>query len=189
MKSKKTLLALAVALVVLLGGASVLYSKLSGQLPQENMTQEAQSSAQEQEFQMAPDFTVEDAAGNPVRLSDFQGKPAVVNFWASWCSPCKSEMPEFESAYAEYGEDIHFLMVNLTSDSKETREQADALMAETGYTFPVYYDTEGSAAAAYGIYSIPMTLFIDKDGYLVAYGSGMLTADSLQTGIDYILER
>ncbi|MBP3544577.1 MAG: TlpA family protein disulfide reductase, partial [Lachnospiraceae bacterium] len=69
----------------------------------------------------APDFTVIDAEGNEVKLSDMRGKPVVVNFWASWCGPCKMEMPEFEEVYKELGDEVHFMMVNLTDGWQETQ--------------------------------------------------------------------
>ena len=136
--------------------------------------------------QLAPDFTVYDLDGNAHKLSDYRGKPVVLNFWASWCDPCKSEMPDFEKIYTQYGQDIHFLMVNLTDGLEETVASASGFIAEKGYTFPVYYDTDMDAAQAYGVYSVPVTYFIDVEGYLIAYGSGALTADILQQGIDMI---
>ena len=135
----------------------------------------------------APEMTVYDVDGNSHRLSDFRGKPVILNFWASWCGPCKAEMPDFDEAYQTYGKDIHFLIVNLTDGSSETVESASAFIAEQGYTFPVYYDTAYSGATAYGIRSIPMTFFIDADGNLVTYGEGMLSAEMLQMGIDLLL--
>ena len=114
------------------------------------------------------------------------GKPTIVNFWTSWCGPCQNEMPHFEQAYTTYGEDINFLMVNLTSYMGDTREKADALIEDGGYTFPIYYDTSGNAVNTYGIRGVPMTLFIDADGLLKAYANSSLSADALQTGIDYI---
>ena len=135
----------------------------------------------------APDFTVYDIDGNSHRLSDFQGKPVILNFWASWCGPYKAEMPDFEDAYKIYGEKIHFLMVNLTDGRGETIESASTFIAGQGYTFPVYYDTAYSGANAYSITSIPTTFFINKDGNLVTYGQGMLSADLLAKGIEMIL--
>ena len=134
----------------------------------------------------APDFTVVDADGNAVNLSDFFGKPIVLNFWASWCGPCKSEMPEFEEAYAAYGEDVQFLMVNMTDGSRETVEVAQEFIAEQGYTFPVYFDTEMDAAITYSVMSIPCSYFIDAKGNLIARASGAIDAQTLQTGIDMI---
>ena len=138
------------------------------------------------ELPLAPDFTVYDLEGNAYKLSDFRGKPVVLNFWASWCGPCKQEMPDFNTAYSELGEDIHFLMVNLTDGSQETTDSASSFIAGTDYTFPVYYDTSSEAAITYGVYSIPTTYFIDAEGYAIAQATGAINADTLQRGIDMI---
>ena len=135
---------------------------------------------------LAPDFTVYDENGAEVKLSDYYGRPIVVNFWATWCSPCKREMPAFDSMYEKYGEDVVFLMVNLTAYMGDTREKADAVIEEGKYTFPVYYDTSGNAVDTYGIRGIPMTLFIDAEGNLVTYANASLSAELLETGLGYI---
>ena len=137
---------------------------------------------------LAPDFTVYDLEGKAHKLSDFRGKPVVLNFWASWCGPCKSEMPDFDQAYAQYGGDIHFLMVNLTDGYQETVESASSFVAGSGYSFPVYYDTDLDGAATYGVSSVPVTYFIDDEGYLIAYGRGALSAQALSQGIGMITE-
>lgn len=148
-----------------------------------------QASESEQQLQKAPDFVVTDMDGNEVKLSDFQGKPVIVNFWASWCGPCKSEMPDFEEMYQQYGEEIYFVMVNMTDGSRETVEVASEFIAEQGYTFPVYYDTEYSAAITYGVTSIPATYFIDAQGNAVAYARSAIDAETLQMGIDMIYNK
>ena len=151
----------------------------TGQVPAENETEP---------LELAPDFTVVDAQGNEVKLSDFFGKPIVLNFWASWCGPCKSEMPDFNEIYLEKGDEIQFLMVNLTDGYQETLEQAKAFVEESGYSFPVYFDVKSEAAYIYSVTSIPTTYFIDASGAPVAYGRGALSAETLLQGIDMITE-
>ena len=135
----------------------------------------------------APDFTVVDADGKEVKLSDFLGKPIVLNFWASWCHYCKEEMPDFDAA-SKNNPDVAFLMVNVTDGRSETLDSAQKYIRDGGYSFPVYYDTALEAASAYGASGLPMTVFIDADGNLVTYAVGMLTADNLALGISMITE-
>ena len=134
----------------------------------------------------APDFTVYTAGGEAVKLSDLRGKPVVLNFWASWCPPCKAEMPDFEAAFIRHGEDVQFVMVNMTDGSEETVQTASAFISSQGYTFPVYFDTAYSAANAYQVRSIPATYFIDAEGNLVAQFIGAMNAEQLQQGIALI---
>lgn len=200
MQGKKALFITLLVLVLVMGGAYVLYGRLSNTVETDSLiAQETTEPAGEsEEFSapgagevdepiQAPDFTVYDAEGNEVHLSDYVGKPVVLNFWASWCGPCKSEMPDFEEAYQDQGDDVQFLMVNLTDGTRETVESASAFIAEQAYTFPVFYDTDISAALAYRAFSIPTTYFIDAEGYAVARGVGALSGEALQQGIDLLL--
>ena len=190
MKKKITLVGGILALILLLSGASILYNRMSeANLPVENTKPAETQASQEDEAEpmMAPDFIVLDREGAEVSLSDFIGKPVILNFWASWCGPCKSEMPEFEAAYQKYREEIQFMMVNLTDGNRETVETAAEYIAGEGYTFPVFFDTESDAAITYGATSIPVTYFVDAEGHLVAYGSGALSGEILQSGMEMIL--
>jgi len=196
MQNKKTLLIIVLAFVVLMVGASVLYknlgaamapSQLATQPPATEVPNATEIPGETQpEPQQAPDFTVYDVDGNEVHLSDYFGKPIVLNFWASWCGPCKSEMPDFNEKYLELGEDIQFLMINMTDGDRETVEIASEFVAGQGFRFPVFYDTAQHAAMVYGVYSLPTTLFIDAEGYPVAYAAGAIDGDTLQRGIDMI---
>ena len=198
MKNKIGTVLLFAGLIVVIGGAALLYNFLKDNVETEQLSVEesvnenkntednGEKENEPAELTKAFDFTVYDEEGNAVKLSDFEGKPVVLNFWASWCGPCKSEMPDFEEAYGEYGEEIQFLMVNMTDGYQETIESAKKLITDSGYTFPVYYDTDLEAAKAYSVYSIPVTYFIDKDGYMTAYAQGALDKATLQKGIDLI---
>ena len=136
----------------------------------------------------APDFTVYDEEGAPVSLSDFAGTPVVINFWATWCPPCRGELPAFDAAYKAYGEDIQFLMVDLTDGSRETKEVVRDFLRETGYTFPVFYDTDYSGAMAYGVRSIPMTVLIRADGTVLGGQIGAVSESALTAGLEALME-
>ena len=202
------ILLLVLCFVALLLGASRLYEHLSSQVQtqalatvpaqdsvtvpagEEQQTEIAETEAADAEnsSMAAPDFTVFDREGNAHKLSDFRGKPVILNFWASWCGPCQMEMPDFEETYRQYGDRIQFVMVNLTDGSQETVETASAFIENAGYSFPVYYDTAMEAAAAYGVNAVPVTYLIDAEGTLLAWGQGALSAEALQTAVNMLLD-
>lgn len=194
-KKQRTLVLLAAAFVLLLVLASLLYARLggdSGRLMAESEPAGSTPAADAAPtptpaLAMAPDFTVYDAGGEPVRLSDFRGTPVVINFWASWCGPCQSEMPAFDAAAAEYEGQVRFLMINLTDGSQETQATAQAFLDEQGYAFPVYFDLDLEAASAYGVYGIPVTYFVDAEGRAVAQARSAISAEVLEKGIGMIL--
>ncbi len=132
----------------------------------------------------APDFTVYDKNGSAVKLSSFNGKPIVVNFWASWCGYCIQEMPEFQAAYEKYGDDVVFLMVNLINS--DTMQKAQNVIDQNGFTFSLYFDNENSASSAYPTTAIPASVFIGTDGKVSATVRGAMTADRLNKYIAQI---
>ncbi len=192
MNNKKGFFTLLLVFAVILGAAALLYGQYGDMPMADNLAvQTTPPPAQENEeaaLHAAPDFTVYDGEGNAVHLADFKGKPVVLNFWASWCGPCKMEMPDFEAKCKELEGDVVFMMVNATDGGRETVDTAKAFLEESGYTFPVYFDTEYSAIYAYGVNAFPTTFFIDAEGNLVAYGQGAMSGETLQTGIDMIME-
>lgn len=194
MNNKKVLLILVLVFVLLMGGAYVLYTQMSQGMdhpqlatqPQQTQPAGASVPTETQAPPVAPDFTVYDLEGNAVKLSDYAGKPIVLNFWASWCGPCQSEMPDFQEKFEALGEDVQFLMVNMTDGARETVDIASAFIEEKGFTFPVLYDTDLDAANTYGAYSLPTTYFIDSQGSAIARATGAIDGDTLQRGIDMI---
>jgi thiol-disulfide isomerase/thioredoxin len=131
--------------------------------------------------QVAPDFALLDVRdGQTVRkLSDYRGKTVVLNWYASWCGPCRAEMPDFEAAYQALGGaggPVVFLVVNL----QESQSTALGMLNATGATYPAVLDSTGGVADAYRVTGMPTTFFIDKAGVVVASGRGRVTAEALK---------
>lgn len=131
-----------------------------------------------------PVFTVYDKEGNAVELSDFRGKPTVLNFWASWCNPCRKEMPDFDEAYKKYGDEVNFVMINMTDGVRETKESGQKFVDGEGYTFPVYFDETQYAAYTLGVSKIPTTFFLDAKGHGIAYATGTIGPEIIEKGIE-----
>ena len=198
MQKKKTLVFILVlaAVLLLFLGAWLLYRFLSPLYVPDQLSggesTEAASDGRSRENDhggdsAAPDFSAENEAGETVRLSDYMGIPLVLNFWASWCPPCREEMPHFDKISSSRN-DVRFLMVNLTDGSRETRETAVDFLRENGYSFPVLFDVGSEGAYAYGVSSIPCTFFIDKSGNVVTYAVGSISEETLLKGISMIIE-
>lgn len=133
-----------------------------------------------------PEFSMTDADGKSVAISDLFGKPTVINFWASTCPYCIDEMPYFDEMYKEYGDDINFVMLDIVGFNGETEETGRAFIEEKGYSFPVYYDTGLEATYTLGLRSLPMTLFLDSEGNMTAMANGRIDKETIQKGIDMI---
>ena len=153
--------------------------------PAEDVSHEGHDHGDE-EVSHAPDVHIFDREGNEVHLSQYFGRPLVLNFWASWCGPCQSEMPDFNDKYKELGDQVNFVMVNMTDGQRETVETASEFIDRNGFEFPVFYDTTGEAGYVYEAYSLPTTYFIDAGGHVIAQAVGAIDAATLQEGIDLI---
>jgi peroxiredoxin len=110
----------------------------------------------------APDFTLLTLDGETVRLSDFKGKPVLINFWATWCGPCRAEFPDFQKASVDNADNLVIIGINNTSTDQ--KEQVPAFVKEFGITYPIVLDESGDTAKAYGILGLPTSIFIDRNG-------------------------
>jgi thiol-disulfide isomerase/thioredoxin len=129
----------------------------------------------------AIDFKLKDLKGNDVSLSDFKGKKVFLNFWATWCPPCRKEMPEMEAYYQKIKDsDVVMLVVNL-GENKSTVEN---FIKDNKYNFPVLLDTDNKAAVDYRIASIPTSFFIDKDGNIIFRHIGPMTVEDMEAYIE-----
>jgi peroxiredoxin len=123
----------------------------------------------------APDFTLETPDGETVSLADLRGQVVLVNFWATWCPPCRAEMPAIQQMYERY-RDQGFTV--LAVDMQETDAQVAAFVDEMGLTFPILMDRDGSVSARYQVKALPSTFFIDREGIIqnVTLGGPMAPA-------------
>jgi thiol-disulfide isomerase/thioredoxin len=111
----------------------------------------------------APDFELYDLEGDSHKLSDYEGSPILLNFWATWCGPCRSEMPHLEDIYNEWKyNDLVFFAVNIGESSSEVK----SFLYMYGLSMPVLMDSARTVSSRYGITGIPTTFFIDKDGII-----------------------
>lgn len=134
--------------------------------------------------QPAPDFELRTFDGQTVRLSSLRGRTVLINFWASWCGPCRLEMPEFERLWQERGPRGDLAIVAVNAAAQDTPGEARAFAREQGLTFTVAFDTaEGAVVARYGVRGLPSSFFVDRDGILrervVGPALGTLLAEKL----------
>lgn len=142
------------------------------------------------------DHTMTTIGGEEVQLFDYQGKPIVINYWASWCPNCVNEMEYFQNAYDTYGDEVTFIMLNVTDGSRETYDIGKSFIEESEYTFPVYFDfyqvddetQYGLGAYIYGISSLPTTIFVDSEGEIIAGYTGTLYESFLLNQIESIID-
>ena len=191
---KKNVLTLVVSvliLVLLIAGGTIVYNKnkdsaggsfVKVEKPQDGGDDVAESGESISENSV-PDVEIYNADGEKVMLSRFFGKPVVLNFWATWCGPCKSEMPGFNRLYEKYKDKVNFVMLNVSEDKKTV----ERFLKDNGYSFPVYYDKTQVASYTYGASSIPLTFVLDKGGELFGYQMGVLSEEALEDAIKTVL--
>lgn len=138
---------------------------------------------------LAPDFTLETLQGETVTLSDLRGKAVVVNLWASWCPPCRAEMPALQAAYeADRDRGLEILAVDMTY--QDTEQDALRFIQEFGLTFPIALDRDGTVARQYLLRALPSTFFVGPDGVItkVVIGGPMSEA-TIRTNVRDMLDR
>ncbi|SDZ93898.1 Peroxiredoxin [Thalassobacillus cyri] len=153
--------------------------RVAGDGPEEDTAVENEAASGEGEVglekgQKAPDFELKTLEGETVKLSDYRGKKVMINFWATWCPPCRAEMPDMQKFYEN--EDIEILAINLTQ-TESSRDDVGKFVDEFGLTFPVLMDENVAVANQYQIKPIPTSYFIDSEGYIQYVALGAMNYD------------
>ena len=136
---------------------------------------------------LAPDFELTTLNGEMVSLSDLRGKVVLVNFWASWCPPCRSEMPAMERIYTEYGPN-EFVILAVNNSRQDRPAEAERFVAEKNLTFPILLDTDGQVSALYQVHSLPTSFFIDREGIVSEIVIGGMSEALLRTRVENLLQ-
>lgn len=145
----------------------------------------------------APDFTLVDQYGEEHTLSDYEGKTVFLNFWATWCGPCKREMPEVQALYEKYGNNEGDVIVLGVANPKSeeypyhqdvTQPEVEQFLEDGGYTFPVVMDVTGEVFYSYGISAFPTTFMIGADGNVFGYVPGALTGDMMESIVQQTID-
>ncbi|MCC4723563.1 TlpA disulfide reductase family protein [Salinicoccus sp. RF5] len=136
-----------------------------------------------EEGQTAPDFLLTTLEGEEARLSEFRGQPVIINFWATWCPPCRAEMPDFQKLYE--AEDVEILAVNLT-ESEQSEEGVQDFIDELGLTFPVPMDQNSIVSEMYEVQAYPTSYIVDSDGKIQFTARGAINYDIMQRELSNI---
>lgn len=183
---KKSVIAI-IALVMLVAyGAYDYYEKKSseGTSVRESASQNIKVGIQK--GQQAPDFTLNDLQGNPVKLSDYKGKTVLINFWATWCPPCRVEMPHMQRFYEDYNQqDVVILGVNLTPTEEKTNNVM-SFVKDYGLTFPILLDSEGTVMQTYQVVAYPTTYLLDSSGVIREKYQGAINYDTMKEAVSKI---
>lgn len=134
----------------------------------------------------APDFELATLDGGTARLSDYLGRPVILNFWATWCAPCRVEMPELQRAQDAFDEAGDGSPIVLTINEQDSAEKVGEFFDEVGLTLPALLDSEGEVGTTYGAFFLPTTIIIGPDGMVAAVHRGMISRDQLDTYLDAI---
>lgn len=192
-KKRGALIAAALLILVMAAGFvgyGMLANKESAQsdAPQTKTTTGEASPEEETSYPLLKDYdaTVYTSAQEQVKLTQIaNGKPLVINFWATWCPYCIEEMPDYQRLYNEYADRVSFAFIDQTDGNRETVAMAQAWLQENGYAeLPAYYDTELDASSTFGARSLPTTIVVSADGQIVSATAGMIDAAAMRSLLD-----
>jgi peroxiredoxin len=170
-----------IAIAITLGGAWILASRVPASGT--GLSDQGLQTAPREGF-LAPDFTLTTLDGSTVQLSDLQGKAVLINFWASWCGPCRAEMPHIQAAYTAHAEDG---LVVLGVNQLESPPAVARFVEEHGLSFPIPLDSDGQVSAAYQARALPTSFFIDTEGIIRDSFIGPMTAGLIESKLEMIL--
>ena len=168
-------------------------SETENQQDAEEGSQADESDNAESDRTKAYDFTLTDQYGNTHTLADYEGKVIFLNFWGTWCPPCRAEMPDIQKLYEEYvaqGDEAEVVILGAAAPGmgqEGSKEEITSFMEENGYTYPVLMDETYEMFNWYGITAFPTTFMIDKEGYVYGYVSGQMTEDIMHSIIEQTL--
>lgn len=162
--------------------AALLFAVIPQFMKEKKETVKEQSQTEKINRSAAADFTLPTLTGEKVRLSDSRGKLTILNFWASWCGPCKDEAPHLQTFYEENKDSIQLLAINVTA--KDKLENAKQFVDNYNLTFPILLDETGDISTTYGAFTIPTTVFLNEDGEIVHEIAGPLTEQYLKEIVD-----
>jgi thiol-disulfide isomerase/thioredoxin len=137
---------------------------------------------------LAPDFVLDDLTGKPVRLSDLRGSVVVINFWASWCDPCREEMPVLQAFYDQYA-DRGLVVLGVNATYTDSKTDAISFVEELGLTFPTLFDETGDVGdKLYKVVGLPTSYWIDQEGIIRSYQLGALTEGEMKVILSSLME-
>jgi peroxiredoxin len=167
-----------IGLVLLFGGMLISYTRF---IQLTNISDAGILNAAPIAGHPAPDFTLQTIDNQTIRLSDFKGKLVLVNFWATWCAPCRTEFPDFQEAAVDNADKLVIIGVNNTTTDQPDR--VAEFIKEFGITFPIVLDETGEVGKAYQIFGLPTSVFIDKDGIIVETFTGPINKAYIEAKI------
>jgi thiol-disulfide isomerase/thioredoxin len=172
-------------LVLIIAGIAYSYLSGDGKAPASKVVQQEKQDDSAKEYPLAPDFTLKDLEGNSVKLSDFRGKVVIIDFWATWCPPCRRGIPEFVELQEQYGKD-KLVVLGINMDQGDL-SVVPKFAEEYQINYPILYFTPQVAAAYGGIRGIPTTFVLDQQGYVRLGVQGYNSKENFTHLIDTLL--